>query len=211
MSELQVGRLTTILRRLLVLGRGGEGKVAPEIEDAVVPVIIIEGERAEHYHLGGTALRCWRTSALPVGAQDARARIRNPAGSGSLIVIEAVSFFDEIGGVWQKIEIRREFPFTDTDLAGGAAAASGVRDFRRDRNDNGAAILSFSVGSPPPATASTLFDQFTYFGESRLHPISWILPPGSSLDMVALLAGSPTIRRFQFYGYERPIERSEVQ
>lgn len=90
MSDLQVSRLTTLLKRLLVLGRG-QGPVAPEISDELRAGLTLENDRFEFRWLGGTYSYSSFSSVAAGGAGFvSMVALLNPAGSGQLAVIERI-------------------------------------------------------------------------------------------------------------------------
>lgn len=90
MSDLQVTRLTTILKRAFVLGRG-QGPVAPEISDELRASVCLENDRMEYRWLGGTYSWSSFTAVAAGGAGFASiVALLNPTRSGQLVTVERI-------------------------------------------------------------------------------------------------------------------------
>lgn len=89
MSELQVDRLTTLLKNLFVLR--AELGIVPELEDSIYPGVILENDRPEWAFLGGELLQYGSLAAAAVAGELNFIRIRNPSGSGVIVVVEAIA------------------------------------------------------------------------------------------------------------------------
>jgi len=82
MPALNVARLSNLLRGLFVLR--GQDTVAPEINDELQGVVILEGERPEHRFLAGDFLCSAHVRVPAVAGTRGEVRVINPAGSGRI-------------------------------------------------------------------------------------------------------------------------------
>jgi hypothetical protein len=90
LNEIQVGRINGILHKLLDMK---EGAPAPTLATDVFPMLALEVDRPEWKFLAGERL-CWmRWTDAAVAGQYSHVGLRNPAGSGVLIITDDIRCF----------------------------------------------------------------------------------------------------------------------
>ncbi len=205
MSSLNVARLTNKLRTLFVL-RGGPPP-APEVADEIVPVVLIEGERPEHYFLAGEMLLAHGIDVPAVAGEAGWARLRNPVDSGILITLEALLFTSLASA---EVEVRANN--TDT-----AAVSLGTNGGHRDLRWQGAGGIAQPValiesGSQAfGASGQGPLVDFDYFASSglwTLMPFAMMIDSGRNVAVQhAGLNSGP--HHVTFVWRERAVERGE--
>lgn len=83
--KIELGRYSDILRRLLA---GKDQVVAAELAPEISPVFVLESDRPEWAFLGGERLGCVAITQAATALARSTCRIRNPANSNALLVIE---------------------------------------------------------------------------------------------------------------------------
>lgn len=210
MSQLQIQRLATRARRLFTLR--GEMAVTPELQDSVVPVVVLEDALPEHLYLGG--VRPWQAqhARSAVAGNRSRVQIFNPVDSRVIVVIQGfhVADFNTANlRPWQGI-------ITDSILANNIATVV-FRDTRggiRALGDLSGGLTVQMRGEDSAdvknGTASMRSDNGEAFARFGGPYGPWIvLAPGTGLMLEPQVnaAGIQT----SWWGYERDLERSEEQ
>ena len=86
-NEIQGGRLNSILHKLLNMA---EGSPSPTLATDVFPMLALEVDRPEWHFLGGERLGWARWYLGGTAAQYSHVGLRNPAGSGVLLVVDRI-------------------------------------------------------------------------------------------------------------------------
>lgn len=86
-NEIQVGRYNGVLHKLLGMP---EGAPSPTLATDVFPMLALEVDRPEWKFLGGERLCGGRMTDGNVAAQYSHVGLRNPAGSGMLVVVQKI-------------------------------------------------------------------------------------------------------------------------
>lgn len=87
-NEVQVGRYNAILHKLLDMS---EGAPSPSLATDIFPMIALEVDRPEWAFLGGERLCSMTWFDGATASNYSALGLRNPAGSGVLVVLEAVN------------------------------------------------------------------------------------------------------------------------
>ena len=205
MPALNVARLSNLLRGLFVLR--GQDTVAPEINDELQGVVILEGERPEHRFLAGDFLCSAHVRVPAVAGTRGEVRVINPAGSGRICVIEKAQ-------ITQVIATPAHFyafmlPDGSADLANVSYLA------RRDsRSPLGQFSTSHTSYDAVTSTLNPLGGRSLEFITSNngivvdFRTVPWILGPGGGIEIQ--FDGVNILFNASFSAYERSLERSEL-
>jgi hypothetical protein len=96
-NEIQTGRWNAILHKLLSMK---EGAPSPTLATDVFPTVVLESERPEWSYLAGERLCFGRWSDAAVAGNYSAVGLRNPVGSGVLVVCEAIDIFVGATSQW---------------------------------------------------------------------------------------------------------------
>lgn len=194
MAELGTGRFNRLLQRLLVIKADPP---APELAPEVVAVLPLDDVGLEWEYLKGGRLMAGAWSQAALAANNSGARLRNPAGSGILIIVVAVRYTVTVAG---EVIVTRGVSTSNL--------ASAVTEISRDARapDAGAGIVS-NANTVTAAGDLVHVEQLGANTPAALAQVA-VLSPSSSLDVVTNhlntnLSGS-------FWWVERAQEASEV-
>jgi len=108
-NEIQVGRYNGLLHKLLDMK---EGAPSPTLATDVFPILVLEAERPEWEFLKGDRLMGCAFNQPATGGVNSKVRIRNPAGSGALVVVTMCTI-----SIGQNNDVQYGFEATNSDLA----------------------------------------------------------------------------------------------
>ena len=176
MSKIETGRFSELLRR--ALGMKGVSDVATELSPEVSPTWELESPTAEWDFLKGKKL-CIATAtvAAAVGFQAA-IRLRNPATSGVLAVLEAVVW---VTNPADNTSVRYGIANVDLSTAGGTL----VRDHRwLSSSATVRAALLFSADNTGDTVAGQVVHRTSRAADVEAQlPGGFVLTPGDSIDL----------------------------
>lgn len=199
MSELNVARITTLLRRLFVL-RGEQG-IVPELEDSIMPAVILENDRPEFAYLADAMLQWGALTTTAVLAERAWVRLLNPADSGVIVVVEAI----------QPVPLSSthvDVTTGGTDVATADISGPFNRDFRLDTIVSRIGAVHLQGGTDAVKTGQLVW-RFPPTGvtQAMYDPCPVIVDPGRFLDVANLSSNVQLTCAFRWR--ERAMERSE--
>lgn len=177
--KLGTGAFDALLGRLLNIPQQ-QGGIAGELSPEISPVLVLEMDRPEWCYLKNERCCCGLASCAATVGQPALVTFRNPAGSGVLIVIDAVQVASNPANV----------PFAMTVFLGGQRAAdlTTVSAFTmpRDSRYQGArpaGRISFNLaGAGTQGTGVEIVTSSQ--GGMLLNTPPIILTPGFSVDIL---------------------------
>jgi len=193
-NEIQVGRFNGILSKLL----GITGAPAPVSATDIFPMLALEVDRPEWHFLGGERLCQMRWQDAAVAANFSSVGLRNPEGSGVLIVVESITMWFAANaqayiGVRANTTIDASYPGRSRDTRNAAANAVGLLVERTQ------ATAPAYQTSHVVALASTLVRDDT----------PWILTPG--YELMTWPAAQNVAQTTTFNWRERHLEPSETR
>lgn len=208
-NEINVGRLNGILHKLLDMK---EGSPSPVLGAEVIPVLVLESDRAEWRWLGGQkhAWGCGETTGA--AAQNSKVALINPAGSGALIVCERVIITPE-NSTLRQFTLR--VTFAAADLASFTNLNQAIwRDLRGSSNPGSnlgiTGIIGFqATGALTASSQCVRIHGSTSFPNIDLPGIDVVLPPGSALVVQQMIDFDDFVASFLWR--ERVLEPSEVR
>jgi hypothetical protein len=203
-SELQQSRWTNLARALFRTGRGDTGPVLPELEDALTPVVVLEQNGTEYGYLGDMMYASAALQTTAVAGQTSEFRLRNPVGSGKLVMVDGLHYSAAAAGTIIAGLSRRT-----TDLA--AAGSSMALDSRYERGVTGLlatpiAIPSVGNNQPQPTNQGYLFPGNVPAGV--LVSLAAVLVPGWALDVTH--QGLNVVLTVTVRFRERDLDRAET-
>ena len=198
MTELQQNRNDQLLRRVGDL-KGGGSKVS-EVLSEVFPVFDIENMPAELLALAGWRT-AWQSTERPVQAtQNSASQLRNPAGSGLLVVVTQVAI---------RVDSATFIQMEVSDVLFGTPVAGLFRDARFGVPRNTAALVSSADNIPVGGGLRYRFEPDAPSTRSITDENGLcVLTPGTAFNI-----GTITINRQMTVNYfwrERVAEPSEV-
>jgi len=186
-SQIQTGRYADLLRRYL--GMKGVTEVAGELSPEISPVFILESDLPEWNFLKGTKLMSGVWTRGPVAAQNSAVRLRNPAGTGVVAIINEIQGESNNASV---IIVAR-----DTDQGNLATILPSVsRDTRTPATDSSALIQSTGNNV---ATLGESFLTFQILATTTFRGTpSLVLTPGFQMQLTCLTVNSDIRGFFQW-------------
>lgn len=194
--KIEIGRYSDILRRLLY---GKEQTVSAELAPEISPVFVLENDRPEWKFLAAERLGAVAFTQTAGAAARSTCRIRNPAASGALLVIE--DMFVSIDTTASAIAIRLGEITTDLATVGIVT----VRD--RRFGDIQCSCVASRDNAASALTRGIWHHSMLITTAPVRVPLSVVLGPGSAIECTSIannvgLFWSVTVR-------ERPIGRYE--
>jgi hypothetical protein len=204
-NGIQIGRFNSLLSKLL--GMSGEIDPVPTLAPEMVSVLALEVDRPEWAFLKGERrLQCF---GLPTGTAVFRGIFvaRNPAGSGTLAVLESINVTPSSGAV-QSFYL---------GLGLGALSVSTLGLIVRDTRQNSAAVsgpATLAVATVAQVALPPLIEEF-YHGSSlaavgELVPLDIILSPGREFAMWGDIGATATFK-VNLKWRERVLEAAETR
>jgi hypothetical protein len=199
-NESLVGRFNRGIQRLHNM-KGGTP--APQVTPEIGHNIILENDRPEHHYLVGSVLAAGLVDVAAVAAQTNNHRLRNPGGSGVMIVVEEV-MISSTGAA----PLSAALTFQDADLATGLGFKV-LRDLRgRNSGDMTRVVGLISRSNNVAPVGQTFASMITAANFPTLWPLKIVLPPGTTLDFNSTGVNIETIVTYVWR--ERALEPSEV-
>jgi len=199
-NETLSGRWNEIIRRLHQVKRVPSPQIAPEI----VHDITLESDRPEWHVLHGGFLWATRTAQAAVAAVLSFVGIRNPTGSGILVVIERIRVNNP------GLAAGDYFIYASSQSADGALGTGPtfIRDSRRPQGScpvlslTGTNAASLGVGSIEELELEAAT------GERDFMSPPYVLAPGADLLVRTSAVNLPI--NCNFVGYARPVTPEEL-
>jgi len=204
-SQLQVPRLTNLIRKLFVL-RGAPP--ATELLDEVTPVVVVEDARPEHEFLRGSRLGLG--SVIQTGTAVLRSALQlfNPVGSSHLVVVTRLTASMSDGSALN-------VAIHDTPLVNPSSAA-GIRDTRLRQGIllnqgmtaqiNGELLVASLAGqSLALANRQGSVSGLAFYDED----LNLVLAPGTGVTVLQAAAAVQTLS-VAWSWVERAVERGEL-
>lgn len=198
-NEIQVGRLSQILARLLSMD---EGAPSPTLATDIFPCLVLESDRPEWAQLGGVRLCGARRTDAAVAGQYSHVALRNPTDSGVIVVVRSVCIHSG-STAYSTLGIRAQATLDATtagfardsrwSTAGAFSSKAVVGDYTAAVQQTGAVIWMVA------STASTP-------NQTRLDVV---LSPGFELLCTGNAVNVQQSCAFEWY--ERPILPSETR
>lgn len=190
-NEIQSGRFNAILRKLFSMDVGAP---TPSLATDLFPMVAVEVDRPEWSFLGGVRLCAGRWSDAAVGGNYSHVGLRNPAGSGTLIIVRRIQ-----SGFSASSAIRIGW------RANGTVDASNAM---RPIDSRWGAAYSTGLLTELTQAAVAVYPLYSVQGSAQLVcQVPWILSPGYELFVHCQSTG--TAVEASFYWEERRLEASE--
>lgn len=198
-NQITTSRFDSWLRRAL---RIRDRSVVPALATELLAVTGLELDRPEHYWPAETALVEAGSSVTTAAGSHLDAGVRNPVGSGLIVVVRDASVSSNAA--------QGEFHWGLRSVQAGTARPALIRDSRQAGpagiTSQGAvhfsdAIVAAFVSTAPRLTAPT--------GVTLHIPGAWVLFPG--WEFAVLTPNGIGTYHTAFSWYERPFEPSEEQ
>lgn len=175
MSQIQTGRYSDLLRRLLSMK--GVTDVASELSPEISPIFVLESERPEWEFLKNEKLMSNVFAPSPVAAQQTAVRIRNPSGSGAVAVFTRMwlSAAIPIGFIAER----------NTDQGNLTTVLPTVARDTRTQELNASALVA-SQTSNAAASGSSFWSSNLIGDTPAINNIPFILTPGNQIQITSL-------------------------
>jgi len=145
-NEILVGRLNRWLQKLLVIKNTALRTLSPDLQ----AVIMMQSGVEERYLQGWNRFAQEFVMSTPGVGNNAGFRIRNPVGSGLLVVIEYVGIDPSAGS-----DYRMQVGAATTDLA-TSSSSTGRMDPRGNPNSAAIASITSNASTTPTLTGATV-------------------------------------------------------
>lgn len=205
-NEIQVGRFNGVLHKLLDMK---EGAPAPSLSSDVIPTLCLENDRPEYKFLGGERLAAGVSDLVATAGQQAYARLRNPANSGVLCILEQAII--TVAASTDIVEIRIQ---TESQ----AFSATGLKAARDRRmaaalGGGGDAVTCIVETLSSAVTVGALVGRVRLDAAAGFQPlvynVPWVLGPSDSITFRSQTAANRLIVSWSWR--ERVLERSETR
>lgn len=200
MSKIEVGQFSTMLRRYL--GMKGVSDVTDELAPEISATLVLEQERPEWEFLKGARLHAWAGSVPALAANFGAARLRNPAGSGMVAIVNYCNVGAGVGVV-----ATATFGLQTADQATVSGTAN--RDGRLFPPTGGALVASFGYA----ALGGNAIDTVALAANSPAFPLfrgsAIVITPGSALNLGLSTANVDFF--FSFHWLEKRIDELELR
>jgi len=194
-NEIQVGRYSALLHKLLDMK---EGAPSPTLATDIFPVMVLETDRPEWKFLAGERLCFMRWYDNATAGEYSVIGIRNPAGSGVLLVTESILVAPNAAGDWS-MGIRGN---TTVD----ATNPGRTRDTRTAAQTTTGQIIELTqVGVP----AYPMYQGSILANDPWLFEVPVVLTPG--WELVIWPGAQNVSMECSFAWRERPLESSETR
>ncbi len=200
-NETLAGRFNEVIRRLHQVKQTPAPQISPEIFHG----IILENDRPEYHSLHGGFLWAMRRVSGAVALNFSNVGIRNPTGSGLLVVVENISV-DNAGAVTQAYNLR-----TRAQGTFASTATSFFRDSRRGFGGN-CPVLVCDDNTTTGAFGSGPLETITVLGGQSGEPFlstPYVLTPGFELIVAPNSVNQAC--DVDWAGYARPITDEELK
>lgn len=175
-NQIGVGVYDSLLGRLLNMPQQ-QGGIVPALSPEVSATLVLESDRPEWCFLKGERCCAGMADVPATVGQVGRFRLRNPVGSGALVVVEAFTVYSPVITVTQ-VELLIGTATTDY----GTVSANNVQRDSRTGQQKGVVILSSDVTGA--ASVGTPFELgATSIGFLNFQNFPLVLGPGSSMDV----------------------------
>lgn len=172
----------------------------PQLHD-VNGLVIVENDRPEWAKAGGEILMLGYVQVSPA-AQFGNTRIRNPVGSGMLVVIDYV---DVLATTAQFLQWSPGYATTDLATGNNTKSLRDTRFADAGTQTQSAAVMSGQVSAGSTAVGQPSHETNNTAGVATVFPQPFVLGPGSSLDISTIAAVTATIV-VNYAWRERPLE-----
>lgn len=199
MSKIERGQFSSLLRRYL--GMAGQTQVADELAPEISAVLALESERPEWEFLKGAKLMAACGTVAASAGLESACRLRNPAASGVIGIIDHISF--STGGLAATIRV------TIGNDAGNLTTTvqSNSRDTRYPRAafpGNSALICSTDYG----ANGDTVFHSSLATNSSPpFLRTPFVITPGFQMQVTSLTLNVGLL--VNFHWLERTLDQLE--
>jgi len=199
-NETLQGRFNEVIRRL----HGMKGTPAPQVAPEISHILVLENDRPEYFTLHGGFLWAARGSLAAAVGITGIVGIRNPTGSGLLVVITSITV-DNRGLVAAAFSL-----YTRPQGAIQAAGTTFFRDSRRGFGGNcPVQLLTDNTNAAPIGNGSIERVQVTAGeGDRPFNSVPWVLTPG--FDVLIETAAVNLDIDVDFAGYARHITPEEL-
>ncbi len=197
MNDIQVGRYSAILHKLLGIS---EGSPAPTLAPELLAAIALEVDRPEWAFLAGERLCIGYGIQAAVGGQLGHVQLINPIGSGVLAVVQEIL-------VSTSATMAVRIGQLDTPLGGASASAYGYRERRLPAGVQTTACDVNTDSSVGSQITTELTHLPVLVNVTNQFKIPWVLSPGTG---VCVRGGSADVQANVNYVWtERAMEPAE--